>query len=79
MSWVSIVGFAAALCSTLSFVPQAVRIVRPRDAKSLSAPMYALTTTGFCLCFAFGVGLGWPAEHPVVLIATARSKAPDWL
>ncbi|WID94138.1 PQ-loop domain-containing transporter [Bosea vestrisii] len=49
MSWVSMVGFAAALCSTINFVPQAVRIVRTRDTKSLSAPMYALTTTGFCL------------------------------
>jgi len=61
MSWVTMVGFAAALCSTISFVPQAVRIVRTRDTKSLSAPMYALTTTGFCLWFAYGVALGqWP-------------------
>lgn len=61
VSWITIVGFAAALCSTISFVPQAIRIIRTKDTASLSAPMYVLTTTGFCLWFAYGIALGqWP-------------------
>lgn len=61
MTWITVLGFAAALCSTVSFVPQAIRIVRTRDTRSLSAPMYALTTAGFCLWFAYGLALGqWP-------------------
>jgi len=61
MNWTTVVGFAAAICSTISFVPQAVRIVRTKDTQALSAPMYTLTTIGFCLWFAYGIALGqWP-------------------
>lgn len=61
MNWVTVIGFGAALCSTVSFVPQAWRIVKTRDTKSLSAPMYALTTVGFLLWLVYGVMKGeWP-------------------
>lgn len=61
MNWVTIIGFGAALCSTVSFVPQAWRIVKTRDTKSLSAPMYAITTVGFLLWLIYGVMKGeWP-------------------
>lgn len=61
MDAVSIIGFLAAACSVTSFVPQAFRILRTRDTSSLSPPMYALTTTGFLLWTAYGIGQGqWP-------------------
>lgn len=61
ISWITLLGFAAAFCSTVSFLPQAVRIIRTKDTAALSAPMYVLTTTGFCLWLAYGVALGeWP-------------------
>ncbi len=61
MDAISIIGFLAAACSVTSFVPQAVKILRTRDTSSLSPPMYALTTTGFLLWTAYGVGQGqWP-------------------
>ena len=61
MSLITIVGALAALCSTVSFVPQAWKIIRTRDTSGLSARMYAVTVTGFSLWLAYGIMLGeWP-------------------
>jgi len=61
MNWIAALGFAAALCSTVSFVPQAWRVVKTRDTSALSAPMYAITTVGFALWLSYGLALGqWP-------------------
>lgn len=61
MNWIAVAGILAALCSTISFVPQAWRIVRIRDTKAISPLTYSLTVTGFALWTAYGFGLGeWP-------------------
>ena len=61
MSLVTLIGSLAALCSTVSFVPQAWKIIRTRDTSGLSARMYAVTVAGFSLWFAYGILLGeWP-------------------
>jgi MtN3 and saliva related transmembrane protein len=55
------VGVGAALCSMASFVPQAVKIIRERDASQVSLRMYVVTVTGFALWTAYGVLLkSWP-------------------
>lgn len=60
-NWTTLLGYAAALCSTISFVPQAWRILKTRDTGAISAPMYALTTLGFSLWLAYGIAkLEWP-------------------
>ncbi len=44
-----------------SFIPQAVKLVKERDAASVSLKMYAVTVTGFTLWTAYGVMLkSWP-------------------
>jgi MtN3 and saliva related transmembrane protein len=61
MNWITLIGSAAAICSTASFVPQAWKIIRTRDTSALSARMYAVTVTGFSLWLAYGILLGeWP-------------------
>lgn len=61
MNWIDVLGYAAALCSTVSFMPQALRILKTRDTGAISAPMYALTTLGFALWLAYGVAkMEWP-------------------
>ena len=64
MNWITILGFAAALCSTVSFVPQALRILKTRDTGAISAPMYGLTTLGFSLWFGYGTA---KQEWPLIL------------
>jgi MtN3 and saliva related transmembrane protein len=61
MSLITLIGSAAALCSMVSFVPQAWKIIRTRDTSGLSARMYAVTVAGFSLWLAYGIMLGeWP-------------------
>lgn len=61
MNWIAVAGTLAALCSTISFVPQAWRIVRRRDTEAISPLTYSLTVTGFALWTSYGIGLGeWP-------------------
>ena len=43
------IGTLAALCSTISFVPQAIKVIRSRDTSSISREMYLLTVMGFAL------------------------------
>lgn len=68
MEPVTIVGSIAALASTVSFTPQAWKIIKSRDTASISAGMYMLTVTGFALWITYGILLGqWPIIVPNTL------------
>ena len=55
------IGVAAALCSMASFIPQAFKIIKARDASSVSLQMYVVTVAGFVLWTVYGIGLkSWP-------------------
>jgi len=55
------VGVAAAACSMASFIPQAAKIVRERDASSVSLRMYVVTVIAFALWVTYGLLLrAWP-------------------
>jgi MtN3 and saliva related transmembrane protein len=59
--WINAVGVAAAGCSMASFIPQALKITRERDASSVSFRMYLVTVIGFCLWTFYGALLkSWP-------------------
>ena len=61
MEAVTIIGSLAAIASTVSFTPQAWKIIRTRDTEAISAPMYAITVVGFALWTGYGRLLGqWP-------------------
>jgi MtN3 and saliva related transmembrane protein len=61
MNYVVIVGALAAICSTVSFVPQAWKIIRSGETKDISVGMYALTVAAFALWCGYGVALSqWP-------------------
>jgi len=58
---INAVGVVAALCSMGSFLPQVVKIMRERDASSVSLRMYVVTVVGFALWSVYGVMLAsWP-------------------
>ena len=55
------IGAAAATLTTLSFVPQAIKTLRTRDTRGISAWMYATFTVGVMLWLAYGLYLhSWP-------------------
>lgn len=59
--FVTTLGVGAALCSMASFVPQALKCIRERDASSVSLQMYVVTVIGFALWTAYGFMLqSWP-------------------
>lgn len=61
MDTTTLLGSAAALCSTVSFAPQAWKIIRTRQTEGLSPWMYGVTVAGFALWLAYGWRLGqWP-------------------
>jgi MtN3 and saliva related transmembrane protein len=61
MDVTSLLGGFAAICSIVSFTPQAWKIIQTRETKDLSAIMYALTVTGFGCWAVYGFLIGqWP-------------------
>ncbi|WP_293681843.1 SemiSWEET family sugar transporter [uncultured Phenylobacterium sp.] len=80
-STADLIGTGAALCSMTSFVPQIVKIVRERDATSVSLRMYAVTVTGFGLWIAYGVMTrAWPVmgANTVCLLLSATILVLKW-
>ena len=50
-----VLGYAAAVLSTVSFAPQAWKIIRSRKTHDISLGMYVLTVAAFALWLAFGI------------------------
>ena len=54
-------GYMAAVLTTLSFVPQAIKTIRSRDTRSISLSMYLMFTVGIGFWLAYGIAIGsWP-------------------
>ena len=54
-------GTAAAILTTLSFVPQAAKTIRTRETHAISMWMYAMFTVGIACWFGYGIVLhSWP-------------------
>ena len=55
MLTVDIIGFTAATCTTVAFVPQAIKVFRSGDTESLSVLMYTTFTIGVALWLYYGL------------------------
>ena len=64
MSAAEVIGYLASACTTCSFIPQVVRILRTRDVAAISLPMYATYTVGIALWFAYGIAI---VSYPVIV------------
>ena len=68
------IGYAAALLTTCSFIPQALLTLRSKDVSGISAAMYAALTLGVAGWLAYGWLLGqWPiiVANTVTLVLAA--------
>lgn len=53
-----VLGYVAAFCTTISFLPQAIKTVKEKDTSGISLGMYSLFTIGV-LCWAiYGIYIG---------------------
>lgn len=59
--FIEFVGFAAAFCTTVAFVPQVLKTWKSRSAKDLSLGMFSIFSTGIALWLAYGLfTTNWP-------------------
>ncbi len=52
-----IIGMLAAIFTTASFLPQAIRIIRTKHTKDISLSMYVIFTTGILLWLVYGIAI----------------------
>ncbi len=64
MNLITIAGLIAAICTTASFIPQAVKTIRTKDTSGISLSMYALFTFGTLMWLVYGL---FTANIPVSL------------
>lgn len=80
--WVDWLGYVAAFCTTVAFVPQVVLVWRRRSAEGVSTLMYIVLTAGIALWFTYGVLLqSWPIiiANGVTLMLALAVLAMKWL
>ncbi len=58
METLQILGFAAAFCTTVSFIPQVMQILKTGNVDGISVGMYSTFTVGIALWFSYGVIMG---------------------
>jgi len=67
MNWITTLGLIAATCTTISFLPQVIKIIKTKHTKDISLGMYSTLTTGIFLWFIYGILI----KDPPVIIANA--------
>lgn len=66
-SAVDLIGYLAAACTTLSFLPQLVRVLKLRSARDISLGMFLVFSFGTALWLTYGFSIhSWP-----VIVANA--------
>ncbi|HIG06850.1 MAG: SemiSWEET transporter [Methylococcales bacterium] len=60
-----VIGYLAAFCTTISFLPQAYLTLKTRDTESLSLGMYSTFTLGVLLWLLYGLLI----EDKVIVLA----------
>jgi MtN3 and saliva related transmembrane protein len=60
---VDTIGYAAALCTTIAFVPQLIRVLKLRSARDISLGTFLLFSIGVFLWLLYGIYSG---SKPVI-------------
>jgi len=53
----TLVGLAAAFCTTIAFLPQVIKTWRTRSTKDISLAMFLVFTTGIFLWLVYGLAV----------------------
>ena len=57
-------GIIVAILTTSSFIPQALRVIRTKDTRSISLGMYVLSVTGIAMWLIYGITI---QDLPLIL------------
>ena len=67
--WINGIGYIAAFCTTIAFVPQILRVLKLRSAREISLGMALIFSFGVLMWLIYGIMLhSWP-----VIIANAAT------
>ena len=58
------IGFFAALCTTIAFVPQAIKVYQTKSTKDISILMFLIFTVGVLSWLIYGLIIN---DYPVIL------------
>lgn len=64
----TIIGLAAGFCTTIAFLPQAMKTWKTKSAKDLSLGMYTIFCTGIILWLTYGIII---EDLPIILTNVA--------
>lgn len=64
MDIISLYGYLAAICTTVSFIPQILKILKDKEAKDISIGMYLIFTFGVLFWLVYGILLN---EYPIII------------
>ncbi len=67
MNYIDIIGLVAAVCTSSSFLPQALKTIRTRDTSAISLSMYSVFTAGTLLWLTYGIMI---TSYPVIIANT---------
>ena len=62
MSWITVIGFIAALLTTFGFFPQVIKTCRMKETRDISLWMYIILAVGIVLWFIYGILIN---DYPV--------------
>jgi MtN3 and saliva related transmembrane protein len=74
MDTVTLIGTGAAILSTISFTPQAWKVIKTGETKDISAWSYAITVMAFALWVTYGaIRSDWPlvGSNAICLVLSA--------
>jgi MtN3 and saliva related transmembrane protein len=60
----SYLGYLAAFCTTIAFIPQAVKVYKTKHTKDISLGMFSLLITGLILWLCYGILM---LSYPIII------------
>jgi MtN3 and saliva related transmembrane protein len=63
-AYVELLGFLAGACTSLSFIPQILKIAKTGKVRDISVCMYLVLSSGIFLWLIYGINIG---ELPVII------------
>lgn len=61
---ITLIGLIAAACTTISLLPQAIKVIANRQTRDISLSMYVIFTSGVLLWLIYGIFI---KDIPVIL------------
>lgn len=72
--WLNIIGYAAAVCMVLGYLPQAIYTIRTRDTDGIAMPTFLLMFLGSVFFVVQGAMMGnWPLMITNIITATCSA------